>query len=148
MRLLKVIRMPESRIQNDILGDILNDPQTGKIRGLDGLNQLIRGEASSPTEQNPPLVKTKKKIIKTSKKCKKKQKKKSTHYLSKEVFENLDEVKKDIRDMLPVGKKLQATKSKIVEKAVKMVLKEFCEKGENSFLVEELDIENKNKGRE
>ncbi len=122
----------------DILADILNARHDGKIRGLDELTALIHvaPEADSQTKRGgfslKPAVKEK------AKPRKKKVKHKTTHYLTEDVFSELGEAKEIIKNFLPKGRKSKATKSGIVESAVKVLLEEFELKGEKSYLVQEL----------
>lgn len=126
-----------STTERDILADILNGPHTGAIRGLDELSKLIH--VTSPGEDSAaPLFKTKNKRLSAKKKKKKPAKRKTTHYLNEDVFDDLGEAKKSIKEFLPAGSKTIATKSRIVESAIKVLLGEFEEKGENSYLVKEL----------
>jgi len=135
----------------NILNDILNDSQTGAIRGLDELNDLIhqpigaggggkkkkvkggsrrkRAKVVSVTAQSPTA---------TSQEKGEDSKKKTTHYLSQKVFDDLGEAKQMISDYLPTGKKLKASKSKIVDTAVKILLEEFETKGKDSTLVKRI----------
>ena len=124
--------------KKDILSDILNDPHTDSIRGLNELQELIHltGNEEKPKRARVKVPAVRKKKVK--KKVKKKGKRKSTHYLNEDVFDNLGETKKIIKDLLPAGNKLKATKSRIVESAVKVLLDEFERKGAESYLVKEL----------
>ena len=125
--------MSEKPKERDILADILNDPHTGTIRGLEELNKLIHaapGETSA--KATPKSARPRKKGRKGGKK------QKTTHYLTREVFDNLGEAKEGIRDLLPEESKSWASKSRIVESAITVVLHEFGEKGKESALVREL----------
>ena len=122
--------------KTDILANILNDTPDGKIKGLDELNTLIHaiaGDTDSPvdTAGRSPRKKKKRSPRKASKH-------KTTHYLTEDVFENLGEAKDTIKDLLPDGDKMRASKSAIVESAVKVILDEFERKGKKSYLVKEL----------
>ncbi len=113
----------------------MNAKHDGKIRGLDELNDLIHAV---------PDIGAKKGIFKPADKRnaklrsrKKKVKHKTTHYLTEDVFSELGEAKETIKNFLPEGSKSKATKSGIVESAVKVLLEEFELKGEKSYLVQE-----------
>lgn len=123
----------------DILGDILNDSPSGTIRGIDELMKLTH--ANPDTLQEKTLVASQK----IKKKYRREKKRKTTHYLTNEVFDNLDEVKEGIRDFLPADSKNKASKSRIVESAITVVLHEFEEKGKESALVRELLKKNHDK---
>lgn len=117
----------------DILGDILNDSSSGMIRGIDELMKLTHVDSAIPQNETSP------KAPRVKKKPGQGKKRKSTHYLTKEVFDNLDEVKEGIRDFLPADyAKTKSSKSRIVESAITVVLHEFEEKGKESALVREL----------
>lgn len=130
--------------ERDILADILNDSHSGNVRGLAELSKLIHmtspGETLMPARSN-----AKKASFPPQNKKKNRRKRKSTHYLNQDVFENLGEAKRIIKDFMPAGSKAIATKSQIVESAIKVLLGEFEEKGENSYLVKELLKKNKSK---
>ncbi len=123
----------------DILADILNARHDGKIRGLDELNDLIHAvpDISAPGNKKGGVIS--KPVVKRKVKSRKKKiKHKTTHYLTEDVFSELGEAKKTIKNFLPEGSKSKATKSGIVESAVKVLLEEFELKGEKSYLVQEL----------
>ena len=65
-------------------------------------------------------------------------KKKSTHYLSGEIFTDLDEARDKINDLVQPRLKTRISKSRIVDQALRMILKEFEEKGEKSHLIKEI----------
>jgi len=124
--------MTEPKKRIDILGDILNDSPSGMIRGIEELTKLthaLPGVSQGKTTSRAPR--------KTRKTCQRK-KHKTTHYLTKEVFDNLGEAKDDIQGFLPPDSKARASKSMIVESAITVVLHEFEEKGKDSALIREL----------
>lgn len=127
--------MSDKTKNRDILADILNDPHTGTIRGMDELNKLIHAPAaggrSVKTATAAPAGRKKKARPGMKRK-------KSTHYLTKEVFDNLGEAKEGIKDLLPAEAKSKATKSRIVESAITVVLNEFEAKGKDSALIQEI----------
>lgn len=130
--------LSDKAVQIDILGNILDDKHAGTIRGLNELTALTR--CSGPRVTGPEQVEPSS-PPKTRPKLRRKRltaKRKSTHYLTAEVFDNLGEAKSLVRDLLPKGSKLKATKSRIVESAVKVLLEEFERNGEESYLVKEL----------
>lgn len=124
--------MSEKSKKRDILGDILNDSHTGTIRGLDELTKLIHATPNAPSGNEEEKIRV------PEKKRKRVRKQKSTHYLTRECFDNLGEAKDDIKDFLPVASKAMATKSRIVESAITVVLHEFLKKGKDSALIQEL----------
>jgi len=129
--------------RRDILGDILSDPQTGRIRGIDALNELIHACAVGTDQEDGGEARPGKSGGRTVRKREarrrsRRPKKKTTHYLTEEVFDNLGDAKKMIKDFLPKGAKAKATKSSIVESAVRVILDDFERKGEDSYLVQEL----------
>nr|MBF0222707.1 hypothetical protein [Desulfobulbaceae bacterium] len=129
--------MSNSTTERDILADILNGPHTGAIRGLDELRKLIH--VTTPKKDSmTALLRPKSRSVGAKKKKKKQAKRKTTHYLNEDVFEDLGEAKRIIKDFLPAGSKTIATKSRIVESAIKVLLGEFDEKGKESYLVKEL----------
>lgn len=133
--------MPEKTKQFDILGDILNDSHTGAIRGMEELTKLIHASSSdlSPKTALKPSCEQKKKR-------KASRKHKTTHYLTEEVFGNLGEAKTDVRGFLPESAKSKATKSRIIESAITVVLQDFEAKGKDSILIQELLKKKKSNG--
>jgi hypothetical protein len=65
-------------------------------------------------------------------------KKKSTHYLSEEIFADLDDAREKINELVHNRLKSRVSKSRIVDQALRMILKEFEEKGEKSHLIKEI----------
>lgn len=65
-------------------------------------------------------------------------KKKSTHYLSEEIFADLDDAREKINELVRQRLKTRVSKSRIVDQALRMILKEFEEKGEKSPLIKAL----------
>lgn len=133
--------MPEKTKQFDILGDILNDSHTGVIRGMEELTKLIHASSKDllpKTALKPSLVKKKKR--------KQSRRHKTTHYLTEEVFGNLGEAKTGVRDFLPEGARSKATKSRIIESAITVILQDFEVHGKDSALIQELLKKKKNNG--
>lgn len=126
--------------KHDILDTILQD--THKQRDTHGIDELIEmiERFSKPLMAKStnvlPLKKAPefKRLHKTLNQ-KKLINKKATHYLTNEVFRELDDANKFLRGLLPPGSKLLTTKSKIINYTVKMLLDDFESKGEKSNLV-------------
>lgn len=124
--------MGEKGKKRDILSDILNNVHEGAIEDLESLNAIIEAEGTDETGKKS-----------CAKAARKKPKKKTSHYLSEAVYEALDEVKADLRDLLPDlpksnVNKAEITKSNIVDIALKTILKEYKEKGLQSTLIRKL----------
>ncbi len=120
----------------DILANILNDTSDGKIKGLDELDKLIHvmSDVENPLADMTAGATPKKK----KRSPRKAAKRKTTHYLTEDVFDGIGEAKESLQKLLPNGDKMRATKSAIVESAVKVLLDEFERKGKKSYLVKEL----------
>jgi len=126
--------------KRDVLGNLMQGSHPGgAIPGLDELTMLIERysrplikEEKVPPSPHSPALQSKSKKEKSSGKTK------ATHYLTREVFKELDVANNFLRGLLPAGSKLLATKSKIVNYAVKMLLEDFDTKGEESELVKKL----------
>ncbi len=129
--------------QRDILGTILQEPHKQKdLHGIDELTEMIE-RFSKPllSEKTKELTAEKMlefKRLQSNLTRKKIIKKKTTHYLTNEVFRELDDANNFLRGLLPPGSKLLTTKSKIVNYAVKMLLDDFESKGDQSKLVKKL----------
>jgi hypothetical protein len=125
------------RKKRDVLYELLTDSQHEGIisnKELNALNRLVGNSA-----QAEPLQKRKQeKSTKKTARRKKALKRKTTYYLTDEVFENLDNAKKEIQAIVPEKLRSKVSKSQIVNKALSIILKEFEAKGGNSSLVREL----------
>lgn len=64
--------------------------------------------------------------------------KKSSFHLSEPVTEGLENAIEFIRDQLPIGSKMQITKSRIVEYALELLLEDFSEYGTDSILAQKI----------
>ncbi|MEW6520730.1 MAG: hypothetical protein AB1461_15095 [Thermodesulfobacteriota bacterium] len=130
----------KNKEKRDVLGNILqNAPPGGAIPGLEELTTLIERYSQPlikpediPSSPRRPALPDKKKIKDSGVKTK------TTHYLTREVFKDLGAANNFLRGLLPTGSKLLATKSNIVNYAVKMLLEDFESKGEESELVKKL----------
>ncbi|MCK9295276.1 MAG: hypothetical protein M0P70_09350 [Desulfobulbaceae bacterium] len=130
----------KNKEKRDVLGNLLQDSHpTGAIPGLDELTMLIE-RYSQPLLKQEKVPPSPRRPAVPSKKNKKESlvKTKATHYLTKEVFKDLGAANHFLRGLLPTGSKLLATKSNIVNYAVKMLLDDFESKGEESELVKKL----------
>ena len=117
----------------DILAEILSGVQEDVVEGLDTLYEIIRLESRQPLKsdddtRNDALSQT----------DPNRPKKKTTHYLTQKVFDELSEVKVDIRGLLPSVPKSEVTKSNIVDIAVRALLEEYKRKGLESALVKKV----------
>ena len=124
-------RMEEENQKRDVLKDVLSGSQNEAILGLEELRRLI-------SQVSPPEKSLLKPARKEPSEGRRPKKKKTTHYLSEDIFINLGEVKEKLRQMLPDEKKTKVSKSRIVNHALEMILKEFVAKGEESFLVKKI----------
>ena len=115
------------------------------IPGMDELTSILERFSKPLIAKDVAPSSPKKRPTTSGKKSTKETvKKKSTHYLTSEVYRELDEANNFLKGLLPPGSKLLSTKSKIVDYAVKMVLEDFDSKGEESELVKKL-LKEKNK---
>jgi len=120
---------------DDIMDDLLKG--TSEDAGHEGasLAKLIHraGETTSARRpaNSPPSPEPKKSPGSDSKK-------KSTHYLSEAIFADLDEARDKINELVHQRLKSHVSKSRIVDQALRMILKEFEEKGEKSPLIKEI----------
>ena len=120
----------------------------------DIMDDLLKGSAEDATPEAPSLAKlihragetTSAKHPAESPSCPAEQKKtpagdskkKSTHYLSEEIFADLDDARDKINELVHQRLKSRVSKSRIVDQALRMILKEFEEKGEKSHLIKEI----------
>jgi hypothetical protein len=119
----------------------------------DIMNRLLQGASDEAEQKTLSLTKlihraektvsAKKSVRKSSGRSRKRpsdniSKKKSTHYLSGEIFTDLEEARVKIDEMITPYFKARISKSRIVNQAIRMILKDFEEKGENSHLIKEI----------
>jgi len=124
--------MPEGNSKKDILKDVLSGFPEEPIPGIEDLAELIYKGLPSQL-QAAGEEKIRNRIPKV-----KKLKKKTTHYLSEDIFETLGETKEKLTGMLSEIPKMRISKSRIVNQALEVVLKEFDQKGEESLLVKKI----------
>lgn len=121
--------------KHDIMDDLLKGSPEDPSTEAPSLTKLIHrsGETTSTshTAENASPQRQKKTSPSDSKK-------KSTHYLSEEIFTDLDEAREKINELVHPRVKSRISKSRIVNQALRMILKEFEEKGEKSHLIKEI----------
>lgn len=123
--------MAENKKKQDVLKVLLGGSADNFVPGLEELEKLIY-RFVKPPEAAFVIEKPK------ARKKKKSKKRKTTYYLAEEVFENLGDAKEIIRKMLPDIQKSKISKTRIVNSALKMILKEFETKGGDSALVKQI----------
>ncbi len=123
--------MAENKKNQDVLKTLLSGLEYNFVPGLEELEKLIH-RSVKPPEAAPVIEKPK------AKKKKRPKKRKTTYYLTEEIFKNLGDAKEIIRKMLPDIQKSKISKTRIVDSALKMILKEFETKGGNSALVKQI----------
>ena len=127
--------------KNDIMDELLSDSQIhGYIRQkeLDDLLDVIHSPFLNDTaiyDYSIKLEPQKKELLKKRRKSRQ-TKRKTTHYLTKDTFDDLDRAKMDIRKHLPEPYRSQISKTKIVNQALEMILQEFQLNGEKSNLMQ------------
>jgi len=119
--------------KRDILAEVLSGTQGDVEKGLKELFERIQLESEQSLPGNH-----KAKPSTVSKKESTKPKVKTTHYLTQKVFNELDEVKAEIRNLLPSVRINKVTKSNIVDFAIKLILEEYKTKGLKSTLIKKL----------
>ena len=124
--------MAENKTKNqDVLKAILSGSEDYFVPGLEELEKLIH-RSVKPPEAAPVMKKPR------AKREKRPKKRKTTYYLTEEIFENLGDAKEIIRKMFPDIQKSKISKTRIVDSALKMILKEFETKGGDSALVKQI----------
>lgn len=117
----------------DILDDILNDAQEDVVEGLDALYEIIRLKSGEPLKSDDNTRRAS-----LSKAASKKSKKRASHYLTQNVFDDLNEAKVNIRELLPSVPKSKVTKSRIIDIALRAFLEEYKAKGLESALIKKV----------
>jgi len=123
------------RKKTNLLSDLLDDKVSDGIVSKKELYSLYK--IIFTTEQiSPSHKKQTEESKKTSlRKNKKEKNKKTILYLSREVFEQLDNVTNELKTIVPENLHSRITRSQIVNQAITLVLREYKNKGKNSKLV-------------
>ncbi|MBU2538948.1 MAG: hypothetical protein KKH22_10970 [Proteobacteria bacterium] len=121
--------------KKDIMDDLLKGSSEDTTHEASALTRLIHRTGESSSAKHPAgdssCQDQKKSPAGDSKK-------KSTHYLSEEIFADLDDARDKINELVQPRVKSKISKSRIVNQALRMILKEFEEKGEKSHLIKEI----------
>lgn len=112
----------------DLLDEILSGQFVGHDPKAEKITELLQSFVMPVKISVPKAITGQKKI----------HRKKTTHYLTAELFEELGLAKEKIRDLCPGLSRSQVSKSKIVSQALRLILEEFCQKGEHSALVQKI----------
>ncbi|GLI33836.1 hypothetical protein [Desulforhabdus amnigena] len=121
--------MADEQNERDILEDLLSGVEEEMAPAVEELSKLIeRFTQSSKAAQS----RTGTASIRQSRP---RLKKKTTHYISVDTSDALEEAKEEIRTLVSPNLKRLISKSRIVEMALQYVLKELAEKGTESKLV-------------
>ena len=118
--------------QRDIMDELLSTTPQSVPAEIQELTDFLNDQREQDGDSSKNLG------GKTTKKKRRKKtgaKRKTTHYLSEEIFDGLDEAKEKIRKIAPTDQKTSISKSQIVDRALKMILHDFEAKGEKSSLV-------------
>ena len=125
------------RKKRDLLFELLTDVSREGIiskKEIYALNSLI--DKPSPKKATVTKNEQLKKIKKsTAEKETQKTQKKTTHYLSQEVYNNLNKTQITIRTLVPENLQSRISRSYIVDLSLNIILREFKAKGKNSKLM-------------
>lgn len=125
------------RKKRDLLFELLTDVSSEGIiskKEIYALNILIDKQSlkKATVTKNEQSKKIKKS---TAEKETQKTQKKATHYLSQEVYNNLDKAQVTIRTLVPEHLQSRISRSYIVNLSLDIILQEFKAKGKNSKLM-------------
>jgi hypothetical protein len=128
--------MAEDKKKKGVMDDILGSKEQDDTPGMEALDSLIyrRGKA----EKKPVSLGKRGPARPARKSLHPPLNKKVTHYLSEKVSVELGEAKAMIKVMVPPEIKSQLSMSRIVDYALKAILKELETKGTDSALVQEI----------
>ncbi|MBU1405439.1 MAG: hypothetical protein KKA71_08370 [Proteobacteria bacterium] len=121
--------------KHDIMDDLLKGGEEDTTHEASSLAKLIHRTGETPIATAPAESSPGKEHKKPSPGD---SKKKSTHHLSEEIFEDLDDAREKINELVQPRLKSRISKSRIVNQALTMILKDFEEKGEKSHLMKEI----------
>lgn len=121
--------------KEDILKDLLSAPSAKATPEIEALTSFIQKQSREPLEPEEDDNRDYSSRLRSGKVP---IKKRTTCYLAKDIFKDLGKTKKKIREMVPPESKTSISKSLIVAQALRIILKEFEIKGENSVLVKRI----------
>lgn len=124
--------------RKNLLDKLLGSPEPFSSPTLDELYRMVH-RSFNVAEQ--PSVRTSAPTVSAgavSKGAKPATKRKATLYLSENIFHGLESAKHSIRKMLPSGLHSFISKSSIANVALKLLLKEYEKRGEDSILLKQL----------
>ncbi|MDA8165390.1 MAG: hypothetical protein M0017_10225 [Desulfobacteraceae bacterium] len=108
----------------DILGEVLTGADAESFPGLAELSSLlVRPEMPAMPQDAAGPGKTPQR------------KRKVTHYLSWDISETLDRILPRVRELVPEKARKRVSKSRLVDSSLRLLLREFEEKGKESLLV-------------
>jgi hypothetical protein len=110
--------------KRDILGDLLRDRDRTTTDETVVIDKMIRGRGDSLTLHDRPERRPELRLGKV----------KTTYYLGEAVYDNLEDARQTIADMMPEEVRHRVTRSLIVELAIKLVLRDFEKKGRESAI--------------
>ena len=123
------------RKKRDVLAELLSGKSSDGMISSKELNALHKLIGDTPKNSSISRKQPEKSKKTGAKKKKKDSKRKTTYYLSNEVFESLDRVKKEMQSIVPENVRSSVSKTQIVNQALTLILKEFDKKGKKSSLV-------------
>jgi len=125
-----------TKTNQDIMNAILKGSEDGGPEAS-SIEKLVHRRGKTERAKHPPAEKTSARQH-PRKTPDSENKKKSTHYLSEEIFEDLDTARDKINELVQQRLKSRISKSRIVDQALRMILKDFEKKGEKSPLIKEI----------
>jgi hypothetical protein len=124
--------------KHDIMDALLKGSSEDAADEALSLAKLIHRKGGEPEGGRQPVAGSLSPEAETKKTPGSESKKKSTHYISEEIFEDLDDARDKINELVHPRLKSRISKSRIVDQALRMILKDFEEKGEKSHLIKEI----------
>lgn len=107
----------------DILGDLLRGRERTPSETT-VIERMIRGQGEKLSVHDLPERRPASPLAKV----------KTTYYLGEEVYENLEDARQSIADLMPEEARHRVTRSLLVELAIKLVLRDFERKGRESAI--------------
>lgn len=124
--------------KHDIMDALLKGSSEDAADEALALAKLIHRKGEPEDAKQQPVAGTLSPEAESKKAPGSESKKKSTHYISEEIFEDLDDARDKINELVHPRLKSRISKSRIVDQALRMILKDFEEKGEKSHLIKEI----------
>ncbi|THB63874.1 MAG: hypothetical protein D6E12_16025 [Desulfovibrio sp.] len=124
--------------KTDVLEDVLSGLDEDSSPSLEELDKLIH-RSFRLTQAPSPESDKRQSMLGRALRASSTGKRKTTIYLTSKLADELDNTKANIRELMPEDARSLVTKSSIVNLALRILLREYEKRGEESILVKQLN---------